>query len=182
MLSKIQYDAAREKALEYFKKAGIVLTKEEMENLEVADFGLNELDNMGLELVTYVNTSRCCGKELIVFPYQTCPEHRHPPVEGEPGKEETFRCRWGEVYLYVEGEPAKAPKAIAPKGREKVYTVWHEIILKPGQQYTLYPDTKHWFQGGPEGAVVSEFSTKSRDEADIFTDEDIQRITQIKFE
>lgn len=180
MLTKVQFDAAKSKALEYFKKAGIVLTEDEIQNVEVADFGLNELDDTGLELVTYVNTSRCCAKELILFPRQTCPEHRHPPIDGEPGKEETFRCRWGEVYLYVEGEAAKTPKAIAPKGREKTYTVWREIILKPGQQYTLYPNIKHWFQGGPEGAVVSEFSTKSRDEADVFTDEDIQRTTQIK--
>lgn len=180
MLTKIQYDAARNKALEYFKKAGIVLTEEEAGKLEVADFGLNELESTGLELITYVNTNRCCAKELILFPHQTCPEHRHPPVEGQPGKEETFRCRWGEVYLYVAGEPVKSPKAVPPKGREKTYTVWHEIILRPGQQYTLYPDTRHWFQAGPEGAVVSEFSTKSRDEGDIFTDQDIRRITQVK--
>ena len=180
MLTKIQYDTARDRALEYFKKAGIVLTEDEMENLEVADFGLNELENTGLELVTYVNTDRCCAKELILFPHQTCPEHRHPPVEGEQGKEETFRCRWGEVYLYVEGEPSIIPKAMPPMGREKTYTVWHEIVLKPGQQYTLHPNTKHWFQGGPVGAVVSEFSTKSRDDVDIFTDKDIQRATQIE--
>ena len=175
MITKIEYDTAKDRALEYFNKAGIVLNEEEMEKLEVADFGLNELENTGLELITYVNTTRCCAKELILFPYQTCPEHRHPPVDGEPGKEETFRCRWGEVYLYVEGEPSKSLKAILPKGREKTYTVWHEIILKPGQQYTLYPNIKHWFQAGPEGTIVSEFSTRSRDEDDIFTDEKIKR-------
>ncbi len=180
MLTVEQLYAAKNKAMEYFTKAGIILTDEEKENLEIADFGLNELEGTGLALITYVNTSRCCAKELILFPHQTCPEHRHPPVEGEPGKEETFRCRWGEVYLYVEGVPVKTPKAVAPKGREKAYTVWHEIVLKPGEQYTLYPNTKHWFQAGPEGAVVSEFSTKSRDEADIFTDEDIERITKLK--
>lgn len=180
MLTKIAYDSAKNRALEYFNKAGIALTEEEKEKIEVADFGLDELESTGLELITYVNTNRCCAKELILFPHQTCPEHRHPSVEGEPGKEETFRCRLGEVYLYVEGEAVKSPKATAPKGREKAYTVWHEIVLKPGQQYTLYPNTKHWFQAGAEGAVVSEFSTKSRDDADIFTDEDIQRITQIK--
>jgi D-lyxose ketol-isomerase len=58
----------------------------------------------------------------------------------------------------------------------------HEVILYPGEQYTLTPNTKHWFQAGPEGAVVSEFSTKSRDEADIFTDENIQRMTKIEDE
>lgn len=179
MLTKIQYKAAQNRALEYFQKAGIILMTDEMKNLEVADFGLNELEKVGLELFTYVNTSRCCAKELVLFPRQTCPEHRHPPVEGEPGKEETFRCRWGEVYLYVEGEPVKSPKAQLPKNREGAYTVGHEIILKPGQQYTLFPNTKHWFQAGPEGAVVSEFSTKSRDELDVFTDKDIKRIPQI---
>jgi len=179
MLTKNQFNAARSMALTYFEKAGIALTDEEKESIEVADFGLSELENTGLELITYVNTGRCCAKELILFPHQTCPEHRHPPIEGEPGKEETFRCRWGEVYLYVEGEPVKEPKAIAPKGREEAYTVWNEVILKPGQQYTLYPNTKHWFQGGIDGAVISEFSTKSRDEADIFTDKDIQRIPEV---
>lgn len=180
MISKEQYEEAKNRALEYFLKAGIVLTETEKQNIEVADFGLGELESTGLEIVTYVNTSRCCAKELILFPYQTCPEHIHPPVEGEIGKEETFRCRSGQVFLYVEGEPTENPKAVAPVGREKSYTVWHEIALIPGQQYTLNPNTKHWFQAGAEGAVVSEFSTKSRDEADIFTDEDIQRISKIK--
>lgn len=179
MLQRNIYDSAKHMALGYFEKAGIILTEEEKEKIEVADFGLSELESSGLELITYLNTDRCCAKELILFPHQTCPEHRHPPVDGEPGKEETFRCRWGEVYLYVEGEPAGKPRAVPPKGREKAYTVWHEIVLEPGQQYTLFPNTKHWFQAGPEGAVVSEFSTRSRDEADIFTDEDIKRIPDI---
>lgn len=179
MLDKHQYAEAQNRALEFYKKAGIVLREDEKENIEVTDFGLNELEHTGLILVTYVNTSRCCAKEMVLFPGQTCPEHRHPPVNNEPGKEETFRCRWGEVYLYVEGEAAKAPKAIPPKGREKSYTVWHEIALKPGDQYTLLPNTKHWFQAGSEGAVISEFSTRSNDETDIFTDREINRMSKI---
>ncbi len=180
MITKNQYEAARIRALEYFEKAGILLTEREKANVEVADFGLGDLENTGLELITYVNTKRCCAKELVLFPRQTCPEHRHPEVAGEPGKEETFRCRWGEVYLYVEGEPAVGLKARLPVGREDTYTVFHEIILKPGEQYTLMPNTRHWFQAGDQGAVVSEFSTTSRDEADIFTDSDIQRSTEVQ--
>jgi len=34
----------------------------------------------------------------------------------------------------------------------------------------------HWFQAGPEGAIISEFSTQSHDETDIFTDPDIIRV------
>jgi len=175
MASQEQAAQARKRTAAIMEAAGIVLTPAEKANIEIADFNLGELEQTGLEIITYVNTSRCCAKELVLFPRQTCPEHVHPPVEGEPGKEETFRCRKGEVYLYVPGEPTPNPKAKPPKGREDTYTVWHEIILRPGEQYTLTPNTKHWFQAGDEGAIISEFSTTSRDEADIFTDPDIVR-------
>ena len=180
MITREQLAQARKKTLDYFKKAGIVLTEAEKQNIEVADFGLNELESTGLEIITYVNTDRVCAKELVLFPGQTCPEHQHPPVEGEPGKEETFRCRWGAVYLYVPGEKTPNPKGTPPKSREDWYTVWHEVVLKPGEQYTLKPDTLHWFQAGTDGAIVSEFSTKSRDESDIFTDPEIARMPVVE--
>src|SRR5690606_38749654 len=103
MLSKIEVKAAQERALEYLQRAGIVLSPQEEKRIEVADFGLGKLQESGLQLLTYVNTERVCAKELVLFPGQTCPEHHHPPRNGEPGKEETFRCRWGTVYLYVAG-------------------------------------------------------------------------------
>ena len=78
----------------------------------------------------------------------------------------------GTVHLFVPGIPTPTPGALPPPGK---YTVFHEIILQPGEQYTLAPDTLHWFQGGPEGAIVSEFSTASHDDSDIFTDPRIQR-------
>ena len=171
----------REKALALYAKANIVLTQKEKDNLEVADFGLNDIYRTGLEVVTYVNTEVCCAKELALLPNQTCPEHTHVPLDnGYPGKEETFRCRYGKVYLYVEGEPTKNLAVLPPKGDEAYYTVYHELILNPGDQYTLSPNTKHWFQAGPEGAVVSEFSTKSYDEYDVFTDPRINRIPVIE--
>ncbi len=120
---------------------------------------MNRLEVFGLEIVVYVNAPRFCAKEMVLFPYQICPQHRHPPYESCLGKQETFRCRWGEVYLYIPGEPAAKLKGRVPEDKKDAFTVWHEIILKPGDQYTLMPDTWHWFQSGPEGAVVSEFST-----------------------
>ena len=136
-------------------EAGIVLSAAERDAIEVADFGLGRLEEIGLQVVVYVNTERVCAKELVLFPRQTCPEHRHPPVDGRPGKEETFRCRRGTVHLHVEGQ--------------------EELVLRPGDQYTILPNTLHWFQAGPEGAVVSEFSTESRDELDVFSDPQIVR-------
>ena len=164
--------AAQKKALEMLKEANIAVTEEEAANLEVADFGLGRLVSEGLEIITYVNNDRYCGKELILFPYQTCPEHKHPPVQGRAGKQETFRCRTGIVYLYMPGEPVASPKAKIPN---EYYTVFNEIVLKPGEQYTLAPETFHWFQAGAEGAIVTEFSSPSVDEADIFSDPNVKR-------
>ena len=178
MLSKDQLEEAKKRAAEMVANAGIALTPEEKNNIEVVELGLGELERTGLQIVIYVNTDRYCAKELILFGRQTCPEHRHPTVKGQAGKMETFRCRWGKVWLYVEGEAAAAPQCKPPAGSEAYYTVFNEIELNPGQQYTINPDTLHWFQAGEEGAVVSEFSTTNTDENDLFTDPRIQRIPE----
>jgi len=172
-----QVTRVRQRTLAFLKKAHIAVTPEEAASIEVADFGLNDFRTMGLGLIVYQNNNRYCAKELVLFPRQTCPEHRHPPLgEGNPGKQETFRCRWGEVYLYTQGQAAAKPKAKVPPRYRGKFTVWNEIILRPGEQYTIPPDTLHWFQGGSKGAIVSEFSSTSSDETDIFTDTDIRRI------
>jgi D-lyxose ketol-isomerase len=146
---------ARERAAAMLDAAGIVVTPREREHIEIADFGLGRLDEIGLQIVVYVNTDRVCAKELVLFPHQRCPEHRHPPFEGEPGKEETFRVRYGVVHLHVEGAG--------------------DIVLGPGDQYTIPPNTLHSFEAGDDGAIVSEFSTTSRDALDVFTDPRIVR-------
>jgi D-lyxose ketol-isomerase len=165
----------RKKSVALLKKAGIVLARKEAENMEVADFGLNDIGHFGLQLVVYENNNRYCAKELIMLPRQTCVEHYHPPVGGNPGKQETFRCRWGKVFLYIEGEPTKKPGGVIPSKDAAHFTVWNEIIMKPGDQFTIPPGTKHWFQAADSGAVVSEFSSTSTDENDIFTDPRVKR-------
>ena len=174
-MKKSEVLATREKARQILADAGFTLTCAEAADIEVIDCGLNQLATEGLELVTYINTDRYCAKELVIFPGQTCPEHRHPPIDGDPGKQETFRCRRGLVWLYVEGTPSTTFQATVPKGSEPYYTVFHEITLRPGDQYTVPPNTRHWFQAGLEGAVVSEFSSPNRDELDVFTDPRIHR-------
>ena len=149
MLTKKDYEIYSKKAVEFLEKAHIAVTEKEKARIEVAEYDLGCIDKIGLELVVYVNTERCCAKELVLLPFQTCPEHRHP---------------------YVEGENSGKPAAQIPAGMEGYFTCRKEIVLKPGEQYTIQPNTLHWFQAGKEGAVVSEFSTKSRDEYDIYTD------------
>lgn len=180
MITRKQVQEAQGHAAALLDHVGIHLTEHERANIEVAEFGLSELARTGLELVVYINTDRYCAKELVLFPRQTCPEHRHPPVGSDPGKMETFRCRWGKVWLYVEGEPTVPVQAQVPAGSTPYYTVFHEIELLPGGQYTIPPNTLHWFQAGDEGAIVSEFSSTSRDEFDIFTDPRIKRIPEIE--
>ena len=180
MLTQSKRDNAQTRAAQMLAQAGITLTPVERAEIEIADFGLNDLENSGLQIVTYVNNNRYCAKELVLFPGQTCPEHRHPPVGDDPGKQETFRCRQGTVYLYVEGPPAPhPPRAHIPHDGRAFYTVFHEIALGAGEQYTIPPNTLHWFQAGDDGAVVSEFSSASRDEHDIFTDPRIVRAPQV---
>jgi D-lyxose ketol-isomerase len=146
---------ARERAAAMLAEAGIVLTPRERESIEIADFGLGRLEEIGLQIVVYVNTDRVCAKELVLFPHQRCPEHRHPPVAGDPGKEETFRVRRGAVHLHVDGAG--------------------DILLGPGEQFTVPANTLHSFEAGDDGAIVSEFSTTSRDALDVFTDPEIVR-------
>lgn len=182
MVTKKQFENAVEYTIKAFENAGIVITEEEKARIEVADLGLGILEDVGLQIITYVNTEKCCAKEMVLMPYQTCPEHLHPDgVENGvkyEGKEETFRVRKGICYLYVSGEGKQEDiKARLPKTKVSVF---HEIVLKEGEQYTLMPNTWHWFQAGAEGAIISEFSTKSRDESDIFTDERLKRAPEVE--
>ena len=172
-------EEARARVAAMLRKARIAVTRNELETMEVADLGLGDIKRMGLEVIVYENNDRYCAKELILLPRQICPEHRHPRVNGRNlGKKETFRCRYGEVYLYVAGEPTPKPKAKVPKKYRTFMTAWHEIVLRPGDQYTLLPNAIHWFQAGDKGAIVSEFSSTSTDENDVYTDPRIRRVPE----
>ncbi len=180
MIKRSQIKTFQKQVANIMSAAGIFLTDEDKAKIEIADFGLGEFERSGLGLLTYANNNRYCAKELVMWPGQTCPEHRHPPVGSDPGKMETFRCRTGRVFLYVEGAGTTKIQAQIPAGSEPYYKVMHEIDLRPGQQYTIPPNTWHWFQAGRDGAVVSEFSSTSRDELDEFRDTRIARIPKIE--
>jgi len=178
MIKRSQYIKIQQKAAELIEKAGIYITPEEKEKIVVADFGLSDIFNQGIEVLTFFETDRIAGKILVLLPNQTEPEHWHPPVGNDPGKQEIIRAIWGTLRFYVEGEN-NFKEGFIPEGKEPCYTLRHEIILKPGEQLVFQPGEKHWFQAGGEGAVMYSFSTTVRDVLDGFTDPSIVRETKI---
>ena len=179
MITRSDYETAQRRAAAILRKTGVRLREYELARISVADFGLGELPVSGAQILTLLDTEEIAVKMIVLFPGQTLPEHRHPPLGEYPGKAETLRCEWGTAYLYTPGAPTSDPQAKVPEHRHNSYTVWNEHILHPGDQITLPPNQLHWFQGGPQSAVVWSFSSRAVDTEDIFTDPDIERETII---
>lgn len=178
MITKKQKTKAQHRAAMMMRAAGIQILDGEIEGIEVVDFGLSQLDIEGVQVFTMVNTDRLAAKVLVLFPNQTEPEHWHPRIGCDPGKQETIRHISGELRFYVAGEDTMKEGFLVP-GKEDVYLLRHELVLKPGDQLTFEPYEKHWFQAGAEGAVLYSFSSTVRDGLDGFTDPAIERITTV---
>lgn len=178
MITRRAYWDAQKRAIEALRRSGLSFTKQELETLEVADFGLNDLNREGAQMLTLVQTGRLSVKLLVLFPQQTVPEHWHPPIGKDPGKEETIRVLSGILYLYVPGVVTLKQGRI-PKGKAPFYTSRKGMIMRENDQLTLKPGTKHWFQAGAEGAVLFSLSTATRDLLDKFSDPNVVRITKI---
>jgi D-lyxose ketol-isomerase len=179
MLLKSEYVAAQSRAAAMIRESGICITNEELQKIEVADFGLSRLDVEGAQILTLVATDRIAVKIVVLFANQTLPEHWHPPVGDDPGKEEIIRVISGIVRAYIPGE-GNISDGFVPTGQQDNYTMRHELILKPGEQITLEPGMKHWFQAADEGGVMYSFSSVASDVLDGFTNPDIKRVTEIK--
>ena len=180
MITKEQQKTAQKRAAEMIRQAGIKITEKEANSVGIVDFGLSNLEKEGVQVLTLIQTERISVKVLVLFPNQTEPEHWHPPVGDDPGKEETVRVISGIVYFYIPGEDT-LKEGFIPEGKEDYYTMRKEIVMKPSDQITLAPGEKHWFQARDKGAVMYSFSTIARDALDQFTDPDIVRITKIVY-
>jgi len=178
MITRKEQQNARRRAAEMLRAADVRITDAEADGIEVVDFGLGRLEKEGGQVLTLVQTERISVKVLALFPNQTEPEHWHPPVAGDPGKEETVRVISGTLYFYLPGENTYK-EGFLVKGKEHCYSMRHEIVMRPGEQITLAPGVKHWFQARDEGVVMYSFSTIARDALDQFTDKDIVRTTKV---
>jgi len=179
MITRQLQGIVRKTAAELIEKAGLKLCPEEIDRIEIADFGLGNLAREGAQILTLVQTQRYCVKVLALFANQTEPEHWHPPIGDDPGKDETVRVVWGKLFMVIEGENTMSENHI-PAGKDSVYTCRHEIIMTPGSQLTLEPGAKHWFKAGTEGCVLFSFSSVARDGLDGFSDPGVERRTRIQ--
>jgi D-lyxose ketol-isomerase len=179
MITRQEQRDAIDYAWRLIQGTGLPMRPEERERIEVADMGLGELKQMGLMMLTLQATQELAVKLIALYPWQACPQHRHPAIGDYPGKEETFRSLWGESYLYVPGEPTPHPKARLPEHRRPYYSVWHEVVLAPGVQHYSPPNEWHWFQAGPQGAVIWSWSSRPSDYQDDFSDPQVARRTVI---
>lgn len=178
MITTTELKAAQKRAGDMIRQANILMTDEEQARIRAADFGLSHLEKQGAQILTFIETEKIGVKVIVLFPYQTLPEHWHPRVRDDPGKEESFRVIAGTLYFYVEGEDT-LKEGFIPEGKEEYYTARYEIVMGPADQITVEPGKIHWLQAGSEGAVVYSFSTCVRDVLDGFTDPNIVRTTKI---
>lgn len=177
MITKKEERERCDEAKNLLRKAGFLFAPHEYASMMAADFGLSHLGREGIQVLTFLNTPFLGAKALILLPEQTMVEHWHPSRGGDPGKEETLRCLYGECNLYIPGEN-NMKRGFIPEGQEIYYKCRHEISLMPQGQYTLSPGLAHWFQPGPEGCVVLSLSTQVTDLDDLFTNPRIVRETK----
>jgi len=178
MITHETWKQAQARAREMIEKAAIGITDEEANSVEIADFGLGHLEIEGAQILTLVSTARLAVKVIVLFPGQIEPEHWHPPVGDDPGKEETLRVVSGTVHVFIEGGDRPDSTAL-PKESRAYYTAGRMCTLSTAQQLTIEPGVKHWFQSGELGAVMYSFSTVARDSLDCFSDPRIVRRTKV---
>ncbi len=170
-------DQVRRRVLEMVEvRAGFALTPEEKANILVVGFGEEDFFAWGAAAIDTILHPRYGGRLIIFFPNQRFPEHWHPDVDGDAGKEETFRVLWGQVRIYCPGEPSPGALERIPAGKEDVFTSRHEVILNPGEQVTAGRQERHWLVAGPEGTVGLETSSTVRDSYDQWTDSSLKPV------
>lgn len=178
MISKHDRHTGQQEAAALFEKAGVALSESEIDEIEVADFGLSDFRVEGAQIATFADTQRVGFKVICLLPNQTLPEHWHTAFGDNPGKEETIRVLYGTFRLYLPGGDGPH-EGFVPHSKQAMYTCRNEIIMRPTQQQYLPPGTKHWFQAGAEGAVVYSISSQASCPLDPFTDPNIVRVTKI---
>lgn len=155
-------DAAKVAYMDFLEWNGYELNPRFEENLWVTDFGLGKFTTVGMGILVWATEPReeFTGMEVLLLPTQMMPEHWYVQTEEAKPKVKTIHCRYGSLYMYGEGTPTPEVRAHVPKYLKLHTTVWNEKVLYAGETSPLpKPGEKRWKQGGPMGAILTEYST-----------------------
>lgn len=162
------------------------------DNFWVCDFKQKDMSEMGMAGIFWMNEKGTYGEvgnkkykgkykadqygylghELYLLPNQALPEHFHLGGNEECGpKMESWQVRYGSVRFYAElkFEGAKLiadlPKAELPWGYgEAWFTSVYYVDAVAGDVVKLGdPQSRHFQQAGPQGAIVTEYGTYHND-------------------
>jgi xylose isomerase len=67
MITRRQQTEARREATRLIRGAGIVIADEEVERIEVVDFGLSDRARQGIQVLTFFSTNRISAKVLLLL-------------------------------------------------------------------------------------------------------------------
>ena len=77
MITESSMWQAKRRAGDMIRKAGIRCSDQELDSMEVADFGLSNLYVEGAEILPLAETEKVACRIIALFPGQTEPEHWH---------------------------------------------------------------------------------------------------------
>ncbi len=93
MITQMAYREAKQRAADLLGQTGVSLTQDELAQIAVADFGLGDLEKVGAQILTLLDSPEIAAKLIVLFPWQVLPEHRHPPL-GLSGKRKRYGASW----------------------------------------------------------------------------------------
>ena len=157
---KFNEQTAKKAFLDMFEHYGIPFTPFLEANFWVTDFGLGDVEHVGMGGVFWINNPdhRYFGHEIYLLPSQMIVEHYH--VESAfPAKHESWQVRCGSVYNFGIGEPTPNPPAL-PESQKGHITVANYHVMNTGDLSALKEsESRHFLMAGEQGAIVTEYGT-----------------------
>jgi len=136
------------------------------EAFNVTDFGLNDFAHVGKGCTLWVNKNYPTGgyfaREIFLLPGQMIAEQKNVASEMGAPKHATLLVRYGSIYSFsVENTLGFFPDGVqVPKSQEKFTKSNNCKLVHAGELFTIKKeDDWHFIMAGPDGAIVTEFST-----------------------
>ena len=169
--------AAKAVYIDFLREAGYPVNETIERKIWASDFGLGRFPEAGVGGIIWWGDQphNFSSLDAFLLPGQIIPEHWHVRQGDVPEKMEAWLVRFGEMYVYGEGERTPKIRAKPSPADAAHITVKAERILGVGDVAGIArPLEKHWMQAGPDGAIFSEFSTYHTGAAVRFTDPKIK--------